>query len=110
MSDKAHPVTNTANYRVILLDETQRLEKHLTSILPSDRTLAASAIQAYFADPEGTRFQHELTQAQQGITDAWSLGVEKIPAVVVDRRYVVYGEADADKAIALVDRARSAQQ
>jgi integrating conjugative element protein (TIGR03757 family) len=110
VSDKAHPVTNTANYRVISLDETQRLEKHLTSILPSDQTLAASTIQAYLASPEGTRFQLELTHAQQGITDAWSLGVEKIPAVVVDRRYVVYGEADVAKATALIDEARSDQQ
>ncbi|MGH8391347.1 MAG: DUF1525 domain-containing protein, partial [Pseudomonas sp.] len=40
-------------------------------------------------------------------TDAWSVGVEKIPAVVIDRRYVVYGEADVAKAIAQIDRARS---
>lgn len=110
VTDHAHPVTNTADHRVIVLDEQQRLEDHLTSKLPPDPTQAAATIQAYLASPEGTRLQHELTQAQQGITDAWSVGVEKIPAVVVDRRYVVYGEADADKAIALVDKARSEQQ
>jgi integrating conjugative element protein (TIGR03757 family) len=106
-TDDAHPVTNTAEHRVIVLDEQQRLEDHLTSKLPPDPTQAAATIQAYLASPEGTRFQLELTQAQQGTTDAWSLGVEKIPAVVVDRRYVVYGEPDVDKAISLVDKARS---
>ena len=110
ITDHVHPVTNTAKNRVIVLNEQQRLEEHLTSKLPADSAQAASAIQVYLASPEGTRFQLELTQAQQGITDAWSLGVEKIPAVVVDRRYVVYGVADVAKAIALVDRARSAQQ
>jgi integrating conjugative element protein (TIGR03757 family) len=110
ITDYAHPVINTVNHRVSFLDEQQRLEEQLTSKLPPDPTQAAATIQTYLASPEGTRFQHELTQAQQGTTDAWSLGVEKIPAVVVDRRYVVYGEADADKAIALIDRARSAQQ
>lgn len=110
ITDYAHPVINTAEHRVIVLDEQQRLEAHLTSKLPSDPTLAASAFQVYQASPEGTRFQHELTQAQQGTTDAWSLGVEKIPAVVVDRRYVVYGEPDVAKAIALVQRARSAPE
>lgn len=110
ITDYAHPVINTVNHRVIFLDEQQRLEAHLTSRLPSDPTQAASAIQAYLASPEGNRFQHELTQAQQGTTDAWSLGVEKIPAVVVDRRYVVYGEADVAKATALIDKVRSAPQ
>lgn len=110
VSDHAHPVTNTAHHRVIVLDEQQRLEDHLTSRLPSHPTQVAATIQAYLASPEGTRFQHELIQAQQGITDAWSLGVEKIPAVVVDRRYIVYGEADVAKAIALIDSARSAPQ
>ncbi|MGI3745919.1 MAG: TIGR03757 family integrating conjugative element protein [Janthinobacterium lividum] len=108
VTDHAHPVINTANHRLILLDEQQRLEAHLTSRLPSDQTQAGATIQAYLASPEGTRFHLELIQAQQGITDAWSLGVEKIPAVVVDRRYVVYGEADVGKAIALIDSARSA--
>lgn len=110
VTDHAHPVTNTAEHRVIVLDEQQRLEAHLTSRLPPDHTQAGATIQAYLASPEGTRFQHELTQAQRGITDAWSVGVEKIPAVVVDRRYVVYGQADVDKAIRLVDKARSALQ
>lgn len=110
VTDHAHPVINTVNHRVIVLDEQQRLEAHLTSRLPSDPTKAASTIQIYLASREGTRFQHELTQAQQGITDAWSLGVEKIPAVVVDRRYVVYGESDVAKASALIDKARSTPQ
>lgn len=110
VTDRAHPVTNTAEHRVIVLDEQQRLEAHLTRILPSDLTLAASTIQAYFTDPEGARFQQELIQAQQGITDAWSTGVEQIPAVVVDRRYVVYGEPDVAKASALIDKARSTPQ
>lgn len=110
VTDHAHPVINTAKHRVIVLDEQQRLEDHLTSRLPSHPTQVAATIQAYLVSPEGTRFQHELIQAQQGITDAWSLGVEKIPAVVVDRRYIVYGEADVAKAIALIDSARSAPQ
>jgi integrating conjugative element protein (TIGR03757 family) len=110
VTDHAHLVTNTAEHRLIVLDEQQRLEDHLTSKLPPDPTQAAATIQAYLASPEGTRVQQELIQAQQGMTDAWSLGVEKIPAVVVDRRYVVYGETDVTKAIALIDRARSAQQ
>jgi len=64
-------------------------------------------IQRYLVSPAGKHLQNELAQAQQGVIDAWSLRVEKLPAVVVDRRYVVYGEPDAAKAVALIERARS---
>ena len=60
--------------------------------------------------PSGKRLQSDLAKAQQDITDAWSLGIEKIPAVVVDRRYVVYGEPDVAKALELINRARSQPQ
>lgn len=110
ITDHAHPVAKTADHRVIVLDEQQWLEEHLTSKLPPDPKQAPSTIQIYLASPEGSRVQRELIQAQQGITDAWSVGVEKIPAVVVDRRYVVYGEPDVAKASALIDKARSEQQ
>jgi len=33
----------------------------------------------------------------------------KIPAVVVDRRYVVYGEPDVPRAVARIDAYRSTQ-
>lgn len=110
VTDNAHPVTNSADNRVILLDEQLRLEEHLTSELPSNPTNAAPSLQSYLASPEGTGFQRELIQAQQGLTDAWNVGVEKVPAVVVDRCYVVYGEADVAKATALIDKVRSAPQ
>ncbi|NQD96830.1 DUF1525 domain-containing protein, partial [Pseudomonas sp. CrR25] len=41
--------------------------------------------------------------------DAWSLGVTTIPAVIVDHRYVVYGEPDVAKAAALIEAHRRTQ-
>jgi integrating conjugative element protein (TIGR03757 family) len=41
------------------------------------------------------------------VLDAFSLGVTKVPAVVVDRRYVVYGEHDVAAALALIAAYRS---
>jgi len=38
---------------------------------------------------------------------AW--GIAAIPAVVVDRRYVVYGEPDVARAVARIDAHRSAR-
>ncbi|MBI6907060.1 TIGR03757 family integrating conjugative element protein [Pseudomonas palleroniana] len=107
ITDQAHPVSVPTGVRIIRLDDQQRLEELLSQQLPNDQRQAEATIQRYLATPAGKRLQSDLVQAQQGITDAWSVGVEKIPAVVVDRRYVVYGEADVAKAIAQIDRARS---
>lgn len=107
ITDQAHPVSVPTGVRIIRLDDQQRLEELLSQQLPNDQRQAEATIQRYLATPAGKRLQSDLVQAQQGITDAWSVGVDKIPAVVVDRRYVVYGEADVAKAIAQIDRARS---
>ncbi|QOY72396.1 TIGR03757 family integrating conjugative element protein [Pseudomonas sp. OST1909] len=107
ITNQAHPVSAPAGVRTIRLDDQQRLEEQLTGQLPADPRQAEAIIQRYLASPDGKRLQSELAQAQQGVTDAWSLGVEKLPAVVVDRRYVVYGEPDVVKAVALIERARS---
>ncbi|MCQ4322629.1 MULTISPECIES: TIGR03757 family integrating conjugative element protein [Pseudomonadaceae] len=107
ITNQAHPVSAPAGVRTIRLDDQQRLEEQLTGQLPADPRQAEATIQRYLASPAGKRLQSDLAQAQQGVTDAWSLGIEKIPAVVVDRRYVVYGEPDVVKAVALIERARS---
>ncbi|MEN1465372.1 DUF1525 domain-containing protein, partial [Pseudomonas aeruginosa] len=47
--------------------------------------------------------------AYQGVTDAWSLDVTTIPAVVVDQRFVVYGEPDVARAVARIEQHRRTQ-
>jgi integrating conjugative element protein (TIGR03757 family) len=110
ITGQAHPVTAPVDVRVILLDEQQRLEEQLSRSLPADPRQAATAVQRFLATPEGARLQVDLVRAQQGVADAWSTGVEKIPAVVVDRKYVVYGEPDVATAARLIDQARSMQR
>lgn len=110
VTDQAHPVNAPVGVRVILLDEQQRLEEQLSRSLPADPRQAATAVQRFMASPDGKRLQDDLAKAQQGAADAWSAGVEKLPAVVVDRTYVVYGEPDVATALGLIDRARSMQR
>ena len=57
----------------------------------------------------GADLQGRIRQAYQGVADAWGLGIAKIPAVVVDRRYVVYGEADVARALAHIEEYRRAR-
>ncbi|KPY38052.1 Uncharacterized protein ALO52_00884 [Pseudomonas syringae pv. primulae] len=53
---------------------------------------------------DAQRLQQDLVAAQQSLVDAWTLGVTKIPAVVVDRKYVVYGETDVGSATQRIAR------
>lgn len=110
ITDQAHPVSAPAGVRIILLDERQRLEEQLSRSLPADPRQAAAAAQRFMATTEGARLQADLAKAQQDAADVWSTGVEKLPAVVVERKYVVYGEPDVATATRLIDRARSMQR
>lgn len=57
----------------------------------------------------GSALQRSLASAYQGVADAWGLGVAKVPAVVVDRRYVIYGEPDVALALSRIARYRREQ-
>ena len=109
-TDKLHPISSATGARLVLLDQQHHLETELSRALPSDPQQAAAIIQNRLNSPSGKRLQSDLAKAQQDLTDAWSMGIEKIPAVVVDRRYVVYGEPDVAKALELIKRARNQSQ
>ncbi|MBV6791647.1 TIGR03757 family integrating conjugative element protein [Xanthomonas euvesicatoria] len=108
VTNSRYPVTAPADARVIELDRAARLEADLAANLPVDPSRAAAMMQQRLRDG-GERLQHELAAAYQGVADAWSLGVTTLPAVVVDRRYVVYGETDVTKAVARIEAYRRAQ-
>lgn len=110
ITDQSIPLNAPSNARVIHLDDQQRLESMLSQALPGDPNLTPETIQRYLSSLTGKRLQNDLIEAQQGITDAWSLCIEKIPAVVVDRRYVIYGETDVAKAVERINQARGSLQ
>lgn len=110
ITDQAHPITSSGPARIILLDQQQHLEAELSRALPTDPHPAAAIVLNRLNTPSGKRLQADLAKAQQGLADAWSLGITKIPAVVVDRRYVVYGEPDVDKALVLINNAKGQPQ
>jgi integrating conjugative element protein (TIGR03757 family) len=109
ITDSQHPVAGTqVPDRIIELDAPQRLEVALSARLPTDPQQAAHLAQQRL-DQGGQDWQQRLQHAYQGVVDAWSLGIVVIPAVVVDRRYVVYGETDLNQALARVERYRQEQ-
>lgn len=105
VTDRQHPVTHTDGARVIELDAPASFDARLSRHLPSDPKRAASIVRQRLK-ARGNVLQHRLTTAYQGVTDAWSLGVAQVPAVIVDGRYVVYGVPDVDRAMALIEMYR----
>lgn len=109
VTDARHPVAGAqAASRIIRLDAPQSIEAELSAKLPADPQQATEVVRQRLNDG-GQALQHRLRDAYQGVTDAWSLGITSIPAVVVDRRFVVYGEDNLDEAVARIARHRGEQ-
>jgi integrating conjugative element protein (TIGR03757 family) len=109
ISDSQHPVTGTRTPdRIIELDAPQGLETQLSARLPSDPQQASDLAQQRLAQVD-QKWQQRLQRAYQGVVDAWTLGITRLPAVVVDRRYVVYGTSDLDQALGQIAHYRQEQ-
>lgn len=108
VTDSRHPVRAMGGEQLIELDEAPRIEAELSAALPADPE-QATAIAKRRMDQGGVDLQRRIALAYQGVTDAWSLGITTIPAVVVDRRYVVYGEPDVARAVARIEQHRRPQ-
>jgi integrating conjugative element protein (TIGR03757 family) len=108
VTDSRHPVKTMGGERLIELDEARRIEAELSAELPADPEQATEVVKRRL-NQGGADLQRRIASAYQGVADAWSLGITTIPAVVVDQRYVVYGEPDAARAVARVEQHRRAE-
>lgn len=108
VTDSQHPVQATSSARLIELDQPARIKAELGAYLPADPSRGAALVQQRL-NSGGVELQQRLGAAYQGVVNAWSLGVTTIPAVIVDHRYVVYGEPDVVKAAALIEAHRRTQ-
>lgn len=109
ITDSTQPLQGTRiPTRTIELDAARRIEAELSAGLPRDPQEAESIVRQRL-QVGGPTLQRRLQTAYQGITDAWSLGITSIPAVVVNQRYVVYGEPDVARAVARIEQHRRAQ-
>lgn len=105
VTDQQHPVRSPAHARVIELDAPTRIEAILSQGLPADPEQAAANVRERLRSRAITE---QFASAYQGVTDAWRIGITKIPAVVVDQRYVVYGDPEVAHAVARIQAYREA--
>lgn len=108
VTDSRHPVKTMGGERLIVLDEARRIEAELSAELPADPEQATAIVKRRLSSG-GADLQRRIASAYQGVTDAWSLGITSLPAVVVDQRYVVYGEPDVARAVVRIEQHRRAQ-
>ncbi|WP_111748808.1 TIGR03757 family integrating conjugative element protein [Salinisphaera orenii] len=99
------PVTQVPDRaHVVELDKPARLDHRLSTGLPANKQAAAAVVRERLS-----HFKAAYGRAYRGLTRAYQLGVTKVPAVVVDGRYVVYGQSNVAKALSTVRKARSSE-
>ncbi|GBQ20304.1 hypothetical protein AA12717_0529 [Gluconacetobacter sacchari DSM 12717] len=108
VTDSHHPVEPTANATVVELDAPTRIENELAQHLPGDPDQAATLVRQRLHDG-GPALQQRLEHAYQSVAMAFGLGVARIPAVVVDHRYVIYGDPDVARAVTRIERLRGSR-
>ncbi|KJZ05052.1 hypothetical protein TW86_21645 [Halomonas sp. S2151] len=99
------PVINVpSGVAVIELDAPGRLDAELSQDLPADPELAEALMREGMAAPEWQETADRYADSYLGLARAWQLGVEKVPAVVIDGRHVIYGQPDVAAALREAER------
>lgn len=70
------------------------LQGEISKKLPTTLDDAAAFMSRYANSEEGKKQLQAIVEGYQGVGRAYGLGVTKLPAIVIDERYVVYGTVD----------------
>ncbi|MEQ4973914.1 TIGR03757 family integrating conjugative element protein [Enterobacter cloacae] len=99
-TDSSHAVTVNpgTGVSIVELDAPERVQATIFGELSADPALAEHRAGAVIASPDFRQRQQQLADAYAGVTRAWSVGLEKYPAVVFDDQFVVYGTLDVKEA------------
>ena len=101
------PLRATGGAQVHVLDARDGRAEAFGAGLPGDPERALAEVKRRMATAEGRAALARLASAAAGNALAGRLGIEKLPAVVVDGRYVVYGMRDVARAVERVEAWRA---
>ncbi|MFP1817366.1 TIGR03757 family integrating conjugative element protein [Lonsdalea quercina] len=79
---------------VQMLEDIQKREQTLFPNLSASPKQAERQALLRMQQTDWQEQETQLTRAYQALMDAWSLGITKVPAVVFEDKYVVYGTTD----------------
>ena len=101
------PLRGTGGAAVHVLDARDGHAEAFGAGLPDDPERALAEVKRRMATAEGRATLARIAAAAAGNALAGRLGIEKLPAVVVDGRYVVYGMRDVARAVERVEAWRA---
>ncbi|EJN2862225.1 TIGR03757 family integrating conjugative element protein [Salmonella enterica subsp. enterica serovar Yaba] len=79
---------------VQILENVHSLEQSLFPVLSDNPVIAEQQARQRMQQPDWQAQEAHLSRAYQALLDARMLNIAKIPAVVFDDKFVVYGTAD----------------
>lgn len=94
--------------RIYRLDAMQQVAEQLSRNLPGNEAEA----QAYMLQQEAQirrRYKDQITHAANGMSLAIHYRLDRLPAVVINKNAVIYGEADIGRAVALYLQSKGAR-
>ena len=95
--------------RLFVLDHADTALRGLSFNNPSSEAQARQRAMAIIQSPSGQAAIDRMRNSAEAIAVAWQHGIQKLPAVLVDERYVVYGVYDVESALARITRRRDAR-
>ena len=95
--------------RLFVLDHADNALRRLSFPNPGSEAAARDKALLIIQSPRGQAAIARMRESAEATTIAWMHGIEKLPAVLVDEQYVVYGVFDVVAAIDQVARFRSAR-
>lgn len=86
------------------LDKPAGLQGDISKKLPTNLDDAAAFMSRYANSDEGKKQIQAIVDGYQGVGRAYGLGVNKLPAAVIDEHYVVYGTTDVNQALRIYQK------
>lgn len=83
------------------LDEKLRIEDELSKGLPADPKKAMEMARQMFNDPAFMKTVNKLKSVNLRFIAAFNYQLDKIPAIVIDHKYILYGMTDVNRAMAI---------
>ena len=95
--------------RVFVLDHADNALKNLSFPNPGSEAAARDRAMLIIQSPQGQAAIARMRQSAEATTVAWQHGIEKLPAVLIDAQFVVYGVYDVAVAVEQIARYRDAR-
>lgn len=92
---------------VFVLDDIEPTLSALSFRFPGSEEKARARANTLLNSSSGLHLLDELKSNSNAVAMAWQSGIAKLPAVLVDRMYVVYGEYDIGRALQRVAHYRN---